>query len=202
MKKGKACAHRTGNRKGDLYYTPKSLVWTADHIIKREFTGDILEPCAGIDHFPICEVLNLDIGIRTFGNDLFDRHTGKNYLEENKRFNAFDEVITNPPFSLWDDFILKAKTHCKKFMFIGRLNYYGTQSRVKKGIWNNLKGFYPFSRYVDYQGPYREDGLFHVGYLATAWFLWDMEYTGGLDFEILDVSKWAKLGPFIEESED
>ena len=201
MKKGKAYAHKSGQRKGDLYHTPKSLVWVAEDIIKHEFSYDILEPSAGQSNFPIWEALTYDFNISTYCNDLFDPETGDDYLDEdNKLFKTFSEIITNPPFSLWDKFVLKAKTHCDKFMFIGRLNYFGTQSRLKKGIWDNLKGIYPFSRYVDYQTPYRNDGLFHVGAMATAWFLWDMEYEGNIDFQILDVSKWAKLGGFRNEN--
>lgn len=201
MKKGKAYAHKSGQRKGDLYHTPKSLVWVAEDIIKREFSDNILEPSAGQSNFPIWEALTCDFNIQTYCNDLFDPETGDDYLYSyDELFNTFFEVITNPPFSLWDEFVLKAKTHCNKFMFIGRLNYFGTQSRLKKGIWDNLKGIYPFSRYVDYQTPYRGDGLFHVGAMATAWFLWDMEYEGNIDFQILDVSKWAKLGAFRNEN--
>ena len=105
-------------------------------------------------------------------------------------------VITNPPFSLWDKFVVKAKSHCKKFMFIGRLNYFGTNNRFQSGLWKNLKAVYPFNRYVDYQTPYREDGLFHVGAMATAWFLWDMKYIGEPKIRVLDIQKYAKLGNF------
>jgi len=193
VKKGKAYAHKSGQRQGDLYHTPKSLVWVAEDIIKDEFLIQILEPCAGQKYTPIVEALER-INMTVDYNDLF-AFDGKDYLKD-EFFIDYNQIITNPPFSLWDEFVLKAKTHCNKFMFIGRLNYFGTQSRLEKGIWNNLKGIYPFSRYVDYQTPYRDDGLFHVGAMATAWFLWDMEYTGKLDFEILDVAKYAKLGAF------
>ena len=81
-------------------------------------------------------------------------------------------------------------------MMIGRLNYLGTQSRLNKWIWNNLKMILPFSRYVDYQTPYRDDGFFHVGAMATAWFLWDMDYYGKPTVEFIDVNKYAKLGNY------
>ena len=84
-------------------------------------------------------------------------------------------------------------------MFIGRLNYFGTNSRYRNDIWENLVGVFPFNQYVDYQTPYRDDGHFHVAAMATAWFLWDMDdkrchyYPPG---HILDVQKYATLGAF------
>ena len=136
MKKGKAYAHRFGNRPGDLYDTPKSLIWSAFSIIKSEFKngGSISQELEKYNY----SVQKNDLYVK---NKLYENC---DYLYNSWVGNKY--IITNPPFSLWDEFVLKAKTHCKKFMFIGRLNYLATQSRVNKGIWNNLKGVYPFSR--------------------------------------------------------
>lgn len=194
MKDGKAYAHKSGNRLGDLYDTPKSLLWVAEHIIRTEFSDyePILEPCSGNNSIvtELCRWFGA-----VYANDLYSEKSPArvDYLKENWMHT---QIITNPPFSLWDEFVIKAKTHCKKFMFIGRLNYLGTQGRLKKGLWDNLKAVYPFSRYVDYQTPYRTDGLFHVGCQLTTWFLWDMDYIGNPEIEILDVQKYAKLGAF------
>jgi len=190
---GKAYANRkqeTDRPEGDFYATPKSLVWVAEDIIRREFSKDIpiLEPCSGGG--AISDELS-KLGYTVATNDLF--RGGKCYIAE-----PFTEryVITNPPFSLWDSFVTKAKSHAEKVMMIGRLNYLGTQSRHMSGIWNNLKAMYCFTRYVDYQTPPREDGMFHVGAMATAWFLWDMNYTGSAELHTLDVQKYAKLGNY------
>ena len=198
---GKAYAHKTGNRPGDLYHTPKSLVWVADYIIRCQFdiNEGILEPCAG--ELSLAEELAKIFkspGVTV--NDLFyDQWENANlpgtsfdYLKAD--FSKYKQVITNPPFSLWDEFVRKAKSHCKKFMFIGRLNYLGTQSRIRSGLWENLKAIYPFSRYVDYQTPLRSDGLFHVGCQTTGWFLWDMDYYGDARIRVLDVQDYAQLG--------
>lgn len=190
--KGKAYANKKsemGRPLGDFYSTPKSLVWVAKDIIESEFAGcGILEPCYG--EGAISSIL------KKWGHEV-DEHDlykdGENYLKSG--CNAL-YVITNPPFSLWNEFLLKAKSHAQKIMLIGRLNYLGTQNRFKKGFWDNLKCIYPFSRYVDYQTPYRDDGLFHVGCMATGWFLWDMSYFGKPKVEIIDVQKYAKLGNF------
>lgn len=196
---GKAYAHRSGNRKGDFYSTPKSLVWVAKDIIKKEFRNSfIFEPANG--HGAITKSLR-EIGFKVGTNDLYhNADLKKNYLYETWG-NSYRYVITNPPFSLWDGFVLKAKTHCKKFMFIGRLNYFGTNSRYKNHIWKNLVGVFPFNRYVDYQTPYREDGHFHVGAMPTAWFLWDMDDSRTHYYPpnmVLDVQKYATLGNYKE----
>lgn len=127
-------------------------------------------------------------GVGTLSKDYLTAHFAQEY------------IITNPPFSLWDEFVLKAKSHCKKFMFIGRLNYFGTFGRYEKGLWDNLKWILPFNRYIDYRTPYREDALFHVGSQATAWFLWDIEYEGYPMTQVLDVQKYAKLGAYKEKT--
>lgn len=185
---GKAYAHRVDHRPlGDLYSTPKSLVWVASDIINAEFSGPILEPCYGLG--AISKEL-VKMGYTVKENDISN---GVDYLTGT--FTE-SEVITNPPFYLWDFFLEKAKTHAKKIMFIGRLNYLGTNSRYKSGIWNNLKAMYCFNRYVDYRTPYREDGHFHVGAMATAWFLWDMNYVGLPVMGILDVQQFATRGNF------
>ena len=82
---------------------------------------------------------------------------------------------------------------------IGRLNYFGTCSRYQSGIWKNLKAIYCFNRYVDYRTPSRTDGLFCVGGMATAWFLWDKNYVGDPIIKILDVQRYAKLGNYKGE---
>jgi predicted RNA methylase len=105
-------------------------------------------------------------------------------------------VITNPPFSLWDEFVAKAREHCTRWMFIGRLNYFGTQSRLDNNLWAGLKSIHIFSRYVDYRTPFRTDGHFHVGAMATAWFLWDLTLGNvhAPTLHFVDVSQYATLG--------
>lgn len=202
--KGKAyanCKPKNERPKGDFYSTPKSLVWVAEDIIKSEFKDNIIiDPAMGIG--AILEALaEIRHSACDVGSDLYFGKTKIDYLHPGRYkvfINTSYYVITNPPFSLWDEFVMKAKTHCKKFMFIGRLNYFGTQSRLESGIFNNLKAVYPFSRYVDYRTPYRIDGLFHVGAMATAWFLWDMEFKGYPIIKQLDVQKYATLGGYKE----
>lgn len=175
---------------GDFYETPKSLVWVAEEVIRAEFpiSARILEPCYG--NGAISDELK-KFGYEVVENDLY--HGGVDYL--NVVFNE-EFVITNPPFSMWDEFVEKAKRECSKVMVIGRLNYLGTDSRLKSGIWNNLKSIHCFNRYIDYRTRSRNDGLFNVGAMATAWFIWDKSHTGDPTLHFLDVQSYAKLGNY------
>ena len=175
---------------GDFYATPKSLVWVAASDILSEFSTDdpILEPCSGDG--AISEELKR-LGFQVTENDLY--REGKDYLQLSHNYRY---IITNPPFSLWDHFVDKATKECDKVMLIGRLNYFGTASRLRAGMWKNMKYVYCFNRYVDYRTPPRNDGKFHVGAMATAWFLWDKSYEGEPTLKFLDVQDYASLGNY------
>jgi hypothetical protein len=175
---------------GDFYPTPKSLVWVAEEIIRAEFDTRVktLEPCCG--NGAISQELKA-FGYKVCENDL--HAGGVDYLT-----TAFPQtqVITNPPFSDWDAFVIKAKSEAEKVMMIGRLNYFGTNSRLVSGIWKGLKAVYCFDRYVDYRTPERLDGCFHVGAMATAWFIWERGYRRKPTLDVLSVQDFAKLGAY------
>ena len=189
VRKGAFASKKARDRsEGDFYPTPKSLVWAVQDTIFREFSRSkpILEPCCG--EGAISNELKL-YGYTVQENDLF--HGGVDYLK--KPFNV-PHMITNPPFSLWDEFVEKAKQECKKIMLIGRLNFFGTASRLRNGMWSHLKEVHIFNRYVDYRTPMREDGFFHIGAMATAWFLWDTAFDGAPAMYFVDVQEYARLG--------
>lgn len=175
---------------GDLYITPKSLVW--EFLKTNELDADlpIWECAAGTG------VITSVLRSNRFSVKSTDISNGVNFLESPEQI--WDgNIFTNPPFSLWDDFVTKAKSLTEnKVVMLGRTNYFGTYSRYCSDIWDNLKTVYVFNRYVDYQTPERDDGLFHVGALCTGWFVWDMSYTGKPTIEFIDVQKYATLGNF------
>jgi hypothetical protein len=190
---GKAYANRkkiADRPDGDLYHTPKSLVW---ELLDRVELNNPWE-CACGDG-AITEVLD-DREISYRSSDL---SLGTNFLECDSPYAG--DIFTNPPFSLWDAFVEKALNLSKrKVIMLGRTNYFGTQSRYESGIWEHLKEIYIFTRYVDYQTPKRDDGLFHVGALCTGWFIWDKEFLGTPTIDFIDVQKYAKLGAFKKKS--
>lgn len=184
---GKSYAIRGEVVKNDLYHTPKSLI---PMLIEKEKFKKIWEPACG--QMAIAEPLReLDLDVITS-----DIANGTNFLTCELGSGKRD-IITNPPFFIWDDFVKRAKDlNIRKFAFIGRLNYLGTASRYNEGIFEGLKAIYPFNRYIDYQTPLRDDGLFHVGAMATAWMVWERKYKGSAKMEQLEVNPWAKLGNY------
>jgi len=181
----------------DFYSTPKSLVWVVKDIILREFDNNIniLEPGSGEN--AIAEELT-KYGYNITTNDIridTDTDCHSDYLNQTS-LDTYKYVITNPPFSLWDKFILKSKEHCSKFMVIGKSDYLSAHGRNTTGLWDHLKHIYIFDRKVDFQTPYRTDGKFHLGMLNAAWFLFDMNYLGDIKTSVVDVNDYAKLGPY------
>lgn len=106
----------------------------------------------------------------------------------------FPQIVTNPPFSLFDDFVIKAKELSPFVVMIGKTNFFGAQSRYKKGVWKHLKHVYIFSRQIDYRTPLGSMQM-NVGNLVTGWFVWDRRWTKPYwNTSIIDVQKYCTLG--------
>lgn len=195
---GKAYANRKKEEArpvGDYYATPRSLMWVAKGLFKTFFNvkKQILDPCCGT-HIMKDELVKM--GFKDVCENDITLDNGVDYLDENIAWDA-KQVIMNPPFSKWNEFVQRAKQHATKIAVIGRLNYLSTQSRYESGIWYGLKMVVPFTRYVDYRTPARDDGCFYVGAMATGWFLFDMNDCWGLpELGFLDVQKYATLGNY------
>ena len=182
---GKAYANRkpvSERPESDFYPTPGFL--TEALLKSAEFTGIIgtlkrsyykstgkpciLEPACGDGavtkvlqkHLGFCDIINHDI--RTDGVDFLT------YTPEKE----IDIVITNPPFSLFDEFVKKAKETAPVVIFIGKVNFFGAYNRHRDGVWDNLRDVMIFNRQVDYRTESRDDGKFYCGNLVTGWFIW------------------------------
>lgn len=198
---GKAYANRkpvNERPESDFYPTPgflteallKSYEFT-DYIeaLKRHCNRDkrqpcILEPACGDGaitkvlqkHLGFCDIISHDI--RTDGVDFLT------YTPERK----IDMVITNPPFSLFDEFVKKAKEIAPVVIFIGKVNFFGAYNRHRDGVWDNLRDVMVFNRQVDYRTGSRDDGKFHCGNLVTGWFIWHKCWTAPYwSTQIMDV---------------
>jgi len=177
------------------YPTPRSLVW---ELIDQHPTlidsQDILEPCAGRDR-AIVKALQQ----KGYTPKFFDLNFGsprQDFFEYNTKH---DIIISNVPFSQWDEFVLHAKQVARKVILIGRTNYYGTYKRDSNGVWDGLKHMCIFNRMCDYETPVRNDGHFHVGGLVTGWFVWERGYTADWTGKRVDVQKYATLGQVPRE---
>jgi hypothetical protein len=178
----------SGKRKAsDLYETHYSLT--------REFLDNttwyrhfsICDPCAG--NGAIVKILE------EYEFNLIDYHDiltdGVDFLQDN---TPVQYIITNPPYSLANEFILHAKEVVKeKFAFLLPLTYLQGSYRynnIWKDIWFPLESIYVFNRFPMLGVPLREDGLMPTGMQAMAWFVWNKEHEGEPTIHWLDIDKY------------
>lgn len=201
-KKGKAYANRKPSSErpaGDFYPTPVSLVTCSADLFKSVIPANaiITEPCCGNGQ--------ITLGLKKLGyeriieNDLYTER--EDILHNDLLHSNLDEwcseyIVTNFPFSKWDDCVMAclAKENLKALITIGRLNYLSTQSRLKSPMWKHLKEIWIFSRYIDYRTDPRDDGQFNVGAMATGFFYFTKEETDAPVIRFVDVQKYATLG--------
>lgn len=182
MKKGKnfSCNNTGKRHKSDFYQTPYSL--TDLLLTKESLVGNVLEPACGnnaiVDRLPYC-------------TEYYDRE--HNFLSE-QRHDYFDTIITNPPFSLAKEFIIKAKEIAtQKIMFLLPLSYLHGIERYKD-IWQDnkfpLKTVYVFTRYPMLEETVRPDGKHKTGMMVYAWFVWDKKYNGNPKIDWLNNNEY------------
>ena len=187
----------------DFYPTPKSLIWKLATTGELDNIKTVLEPACG--NYAISNEMS-KLGFKVDSKDL---KYGNDFLKDNYRQNSYDLLITNPPFSLWSEFVDRGKYIAPKMIMLGKLNFLGTYQRNKDGIWHHLKKVYVFNRMVNYESPFRQDGKFQCGVLVTGWFIWDQ--TWNYDWwqtEIMDVQDYVvsqkkiSLEKFIKETQN
>ena len=175
-KKGKnfSANNATGKRKkSDFYETPYSL--TRKFLDAEEFDKSltVCEPACGAG--AISNILK-----ERWENSLvsaYDEET--NFLSET---GNYDYIVTNPPFSLAQEFILKAKTVANyKFALLLPLSYLHGKKRFDE-IYSDkeypLKKVHVFTRYPMLGDKLREDGKYTTGMMVYAWFVWENGYSG------------------------
>lgn len=112
----------------DAYQTPS---WVVEALMKYiYFKPDytFLEPCVGegniINNIPLKDKMWCEI------------NEGIDYLKIDIK-NHVDIIITNPPFSLAQEFLIKSLREAPFVAYLLRINYFGSQYR--KDFWDNNK---------------------------------------------------------------
>lgn len=154
----------------DFYPTPS---FATQELLKREnFEGEIWECASGngaISKLLInCYSSDLRIGEDVFGEQ------GIDFLKTNRKTN---NIITNPPYCLAQEFIERA-LECadKKVVMLLKLVFLESIGRKSLFDKNMLKTVYVFRRRLKIY----KDGIMgkNSGLIAYAWFIWDKSYLG------------------------
>lgn len=174
MGKNFSCNNVEGKRKkSDFYETPYSMT--------RRF---IENETAFLKHLPTLEPACGDGAIvKVLEECGFTSVTSydieKDFLKETKQV---EQVVTNPPFSIAQEFILKAKeVASERFAFLLPLSYLHGKKRYDEIFTDTvypLRSVSVFTRYPLLGEPLRKDGKYRTGMMVYAWFHWEKTHSG------------------------
>jgi len=111
----------------DFYPTPPTASMPFLKRIKFELLQTILEPAAG--DWALVDCIKDAIAAKPISIATCEIREGTDYFEFQPPANNFDLIITNPPYSLAQEFIEKAHIDAKTICMLLRLNYLGSQKR-------------------------------------------------------------------------
>ncbi len=175
---GISIAGRKRNDGVDLYETPK---WATEQLLKvEEFVGLILEPACGLG--AISDVIKEQLQTRVVSRDLIDYGYGRtcDFLSDWEHFYEIDNIITNPPYVLAEQFIQKSKLIANnKIAMILKLSFLESEGRRELFADTNfpLRTVYVFRKRVQMY-PHGINRPKNSGTIAYAWFVWDKHYQG------------------------
>lgn len=176
-----------GQRKErDFYETPYSL--TRELLKREKLFGTILEPACG--EGAITKVLS------EFGYNFDKSDIENNFLKQSKHY---DTIITNPPFTIANEFILKASELSSVFYFLLPLNYLHGKKRYNEIFKNNklnLEKVFIMTRTPMLGNELREDGKFKTGMQLYAWYKFNKNFIGNPTIE------WIELDKYVLKKED
>lgn len=185
--------------KSDFYQTPYSLTRLFLNMNDFDKTKTILEPCNGKG--AITKILKEYNFKDIITNDINDKE-GIDFLKWNED-NKISQIITNPPYRLAYDFVLKCKKVCDRFALLLPLSYLHGKKRYDY-IYNvdtfKLKKVYIFTRYPLLTDKVYENGKHKTGMMVYSWFVWDKDYKGLPEINWLDNNSYVLLKKDLKNS--
>ncbi len=173
--------HKNGGEreKDDFYPTPPEA--TKALLDKENFEGTVWEPACGDG--AISKVL-LERGFDVSSSDLYDRGYGDvgvdflNYEQD----SYFENIITNPPYKLAQEFVYKSLEHSNKVAFLLKLNFLESVRRYEMFQETPLKRVIVFSKRLTFYEP-DSTKKGRSGVLAYAWYVWEKGYEGNPEID-------------------
>ena len=170
--------------KNDYYATPYE---TTEALLNNvDFAGSFLEPCVGGGHiadvikryYPSSEIFTLDLIDRDYPNTVVGDFITYDFDRQ------FESIITNPPFSIAQEFLEKGmevvKDNGKIAMFL-KIQFLEGNKRKEMFKKYPPKYVYVFSKR---QNPWRngnpldEKGKPWSSTMCFAWFVWEKGFSG------------------------
>ena len=166
------------DRRNDLYETPECATRALLHI--ERLPRRIWEPAAG--RGAIVRVLRAH-GHEVVASDLIDygeqtHFSRRDFLLEHKAPQGCECILTNPPFSLAEQFVAHALDLCPRVIMLLRLAFLESERRSRILDTGTLARVHIFRRRLPmrhrdgWQGPKASSAM------AFAWFIWDRAHTG------------------------
>lgn len=199
--------------KSDFFETPYSMTEQLLESEKFDYGKEVLEPACG--DFVISNILkNYFFKVGAYDIKYNIKNFDTNFFIETAQY---DYIITNPPFSLWDEFVQKAKNVAtEKFAFLGRLEFLTGISRFKNNLYTDpeypLTKVYIFVRKVNlsYNEKYpclREDGKYPAGMYHYAWLIFEKapenkDYPNYNWYANYPIFRWINNQKYILSSKD
>ena len=166
--------------KNDDFETPYSITHQLLENEKFFYGKTVDEPACGNNS--IVRILKKAFNpCNVFSSDI---NKGKDFLKQPSRIKP-DYIITNPPYSLWDEFVKKAKEVAKeKFAFLGRIEFLTGIARYNDRLYSDPE--YPLTRillfvrkvnlsFTEDYSALRKDGKYPAGMYHYAWFIFEKQ---------------------------
>ena len=114
----------TGRRQSDFYPTPPEATIALLQFLDLPVGTVVWEPACGE-----CDMVRAiqDFGLHCYGTDI---NAGQDFLTYRNE-EAFDWIITNPPFALAEDFIRRAAKTGRPFAMLLKSQYWHAARRVQ-----------------------------------------------------------------------
>ena len=169
----------------DYYATPYNSTQALLDNVK--FEGKFLEPCVGGGHiqevikkyYPNNEIIGYDLVDRGYPNTIVS-----NYLTNDFGKDKYDSIITNPPYSLAQEFLEKSMSIINKNGKIAMfLKIQFLEGIARKEMFNKYPPKYVYV-FTKRQNPLRngspvdENGKAWASTMCFAWFVWEEGFKG------------------------
>lgn len=168
-------SHSFNERGHDAYFSPYEAVWPLIDL-EPNMPRRIWEPCAGNGR--IVRPLQQH-GFKVLSSDLIDYRvrdiqiqTGVNYLEAVKP-DGIGGIVTNPPYKIAKEFIVKALEEVPYSAWLLRINFLEAEGRIElfrqnppARVWISSRRL-PMMHRLGWDGPIAPSNSCH------AWFVWD-----------------------------